>query len=774
MRLLVIAISVAWATAAAAATLQERMQFADGLYSRGLYDLALKEYDGFLREAPDDNANRDAALFRKGECHRRLGDRMAAEKAFRQVFVDFPKSEFRLRAGFRRAEVFLDAGQHAAAVDLFKSVIAEKPEDSLAGACWYYMGLAELRAGKKAEATAALEMVKKNYPASEFGSFALLELGELRARGEGAGDDDVRQALALFKAAAEGGQGTPRVRAEALFQITDLLFRRGDYEKSAEAFRTLLRQYPDDRRVADGRLTAAWAAHNAGLYAEGLTYATAALENAEVARRDEWLYLKANCQRQLGKGNEASATYEELLAAYPESDYAGAARYEQALTLYKMARFRDVLKTLETVKLNDTIKKDVYWLRAEAHAALNEQENAVQYYRLITRDFPKSDRAADAAYRLAHHLQLGEQWKEASRYYMQVAGDFPESELAPQAVFASGFCLDKAGLHAEAARDWAALIERYPKSKYVEDALYQKAMSEVFLERDATADTTLRDLLKQFPKTRFLGDAHYWLGLLAAKQEKWADAEKEYRAALNAKPRAELERETRFQLALTLRNTGKDGEASGIFNALLTSPLRDRFAPTLLHWLAEYGFENHRYQDAEAAARAIIEGQKDPSWQQTGLALLGRALLAQDRTDDAARAFRDALAQKVSTRFGAEAALRLGEIAMKADDAAKALDYYAEAARRASDESLLGVRARAYAGLGQAARAKGDLEGAARYFMSVAILYDDPVLVPACLRDAASVFGQLGRDEDQRKTLDELKRRYPDSKAVEAKEDAHP
>ena len=46
--------------------------------------------------------------------------------------------------------------------------------------------------------------------------------------------------------------------------------------------------------------------------------------------------------------------------------------------------------------------------------------------------------------------------------------------------------------------------------------------------------------------------------------------------------------------------------------------------------------------------------------------------------------------------------------------------------------------------------------------MSVAILYDDAVLVPACLAGAARAFEALGQPDAAKRALDELRRRYPD------------
>jgi TolA-binding protein len=75
----------------------------------------------------------------------------------------------------------------------------------------------------------------------------------------------------------------------------------------------------------------------------------------------------------------------------------------------------------------------------------------------------------------------------------------------------------------------------------------------------------------------------------------------------------------------------------------------------------------------------------------------------------------------------------------------------------------LPVRARAYAGIARALKAQGDLPGAAKHFLSVAVLFDDAVLAPECLYEAAEAFRLSGRKADAAKVTDELLERYPQS-----------
>jgi TolA-binding protein len=740
----------------AALTEADRLEFADGLYARGMYDLAVKEYEAFLRDFPA-AAKADAAYFRLGESYRQLGNGIAAEKALRKVFNDYPRSAFRIRAGFRRASLFLDSGLYDSAVDLYQRVLVEKPPDDIACASLYFLSEALLKLGNSGDAVKALEQLGQRFAGTEFHSYGLLKLGEIHAR-----EGREAQALECFAKAAEK-PGSARVGAEALFQSAEIEFRRKDFKKSAETYARLLSAYPQDRRSAEAKMQAAWAAHNAGLYAEALQVAGGALKAGAGGQEAEWLYLKANCERQLVKNDEAAATYADMLNRFPASPFAGAAAYERALALYRAGKFAEAVEAARGLKPSAALQKDVYWLLAESNSALGREDEAIQYYRLLLRDFPKSDLADDANFRLAHHLRRRGKLEEAARHYGAVAADFPDSPLAPQALFASAVCLAQLDKHEEAVRDLGALLLKYPADALAEEALYQKAMGEARLERDADAQATLEALLKKNPRSRFAADALYWRGLIRSKLGRNAEAEADLRLALGSNPRDELARDAEYRLAVVLQATGKADEAAALAEKLLKTAYAAKLPPEMLRWLSEYRYDAKQYDAAAAAASALAGRDQAPAWQQAAWCLAGRALLAKGDGDGAKSAFGKSLAAGATTGFAADAALRLGDLAMKAGDSDGAETLYRRSAEISTDDQWLAVRANATAGLGRVAKAKADLATAARFFMSVAVLYDDAALVPECLYEAADAFGRLGRADDSRKAAAELRERYPDS-----------
>lgn len=749
---------------------QERMQFADGLYTRDMYEMAAKEYASILEAFPQGD-QRDAATFRMAECMRLQGDVEAAGQLYSRVVVEYKTGPFRLRAAYRRARLYMDDGDFESAAAHFNVIVRETPPADLKAASLYYLGESLHKTGAVDQADAAFARVLKEHPGSMFYAYALMQRGDIHRdkwiaaveAGTEAADKHAELALGFFEKVLER-PGTDRTAAEALFQLAEIHFRQKNFERSSERYRQLLTRFPADERSAVARLQAAWSASNAGLYAQAVALADKALADSDSTEaKDEWLYLKANAERQLLQSHDAVISYLKLLAGHPDSRFAESARYELAVAYFKMGKYEDSVRHAECVRMTPSLRSDVCWLLAEAYAALDRGAEATQYYRMVMREAAGSDRARDATYRLAHQLQKQEAYREAAELYRTVVTTYPRDPLAPQAAYAAAFCLSRAEAHDEAARDWRTLATDYPDHELVQDALYQKAMSEIRLERREDAVASLGELLRRFPESRFGADAWYWKGMLLREQEKFAAAEEALRNAMDGASRDELRREATFQLGLVLQKLDRQEDAAGLLQELLASPLSGKFPPALLEWLSTHYSEQQIHAKAAAAAELLVKSAKEPAWLQAGWVLLGRAEMARGNNEQAQLAFKEALEADVNTRYAPEAALRLGDLALAGKDGRAADAYFRLASDKASPESELGVRARAFFGLGRAAELRKSDEEASRYYMSVAILYDHSDLVPESLYCAAGAFARLGRDDERRKAIGELAARYPES-----------
>ena len=741
--------------------LADRLQLADGLFRRSLFELAAREY-ATLAVTPGVNGL-DNVLFRLGECYRRLKKLPEAEAVYKRLAETFPASPNAPRAQLQRALILMEVGGgslEGASASFEKLADASVPPEVRAAAL-YHWGETLERQNRPAEALVRYEQLGKEYADTDYGMYSGLRTAWLLTKS--GKPEDRRRALGLYLDLAHKAKDT-KVVEEASFFAAQVSLLDERFEESANLFQALRTKFPQSPRVAESALSAGWANYYAGRYKEGAEVLDLVIGNLQHPVREEVLYVKANCLRQLEQRSPAVALYAKQLAEFPEGRLVKQAWYEMLSTLYTDGKYQEVLRASAQMQTPfEEHADDVYWMNAESAIAVQQPEVAVQNCRLLVDKCPKSPFVKDALYRLGWLLQKQEAWESASSWFLQVAERFPEDPLAAKALYASGVCRSRLGQSDAALRDWTALLTRFPGSEEVAETLYQKAMEELRTKNPRAVGATLDERMRRFPDDARKAEVLYWRAAVCRQMDDPVEAEKYFRACLAATPTKEFEREAMLELGLILQQVGRKDEAAELFQKLLDAPITDKLGADRLAWLAEFQLEQKRPDAAAKAANTLISLKPDKGWLQTAWTVLGRVHRSKGERDPAIHAFTEALNTGASTAYGAEAALRLGELLTEAGKFEEASEHLNDAASRASTRDLLGLRAHAYAGLARNAEQKGDDEAALRYYMSVGILFDDATLVPEALHKAAALLDKLGRAAEAQAMREELKARYPAS-----------
>jgi len=740
---------------------KDRQQFADGLFRRSLFDLAAREYAA-LSEMPD-ASGMDAVLFRLGECYRRTKRLPEAESAYKRLIEQYPKSPNAPRAQLQRALILLESGGGAVeqAAQAFSKLAGPDVPADVRSAALYHWGDALEQLKRPAEAQTRYEQLCKEFAETDYGMYAGLRLAWILSQTDK--PDDRRRAMGIYLDLAHQAKDA-KVAEEACFFAAQAAFAEARYEESASLFQMLKTKYPSSPRIAESALMSAWANFYAGRYKDGSDCLDVVIGNAQHPAREEILYVKANCLRMLEQRAAAVAVYDQQLSAFPNGRLAKMAQYEKVSALYGDGKYEDVLKVSAAfVDPPEKVLDSLYWMNSEAAIALQRTDVAVQNCRLLAEKCPKSPFVKDALYRLGWLSQKQEAWASASSWFLQVAGRFPGDPLAAKALYASGVCQARLGQSEAALRDWTALLTQYPSSDMASETLYQKAMEELRTKNARAAGVTLDERMRLFPEDARKAEVLYWRGSIFRQLGDLSEAERLFRACLASAPSKDFERESMLELGMILQQIGRKGEAAELFQKLIDAPIAEKLGADRLAWLAEFQLEQKHLDAAAQAANVLIGLKADKGWTQTAWTLLGRVYRAKGERDPAMHAFGEALATGASTAYGAEAALRLGELKSESGKYDEASKYLDDAAMRASSPELLGLRANAYAGLARNAELKGDSEAALRYYMSVGILFDDASLVPEALSKAASLLDKCGRVDEARAMREELKARYPDS-----------
>ena len=750
---------------------EDRRVFADALFSREMYKQASEEYARLIRDFPD-APELDRSYFRMGEALRLIGKNDLAERAF---LVAVKKGgEYKLRSLFKRAALFLEMGQTDAAVELFAQLLNEKLTPDIHEYSLYYYGEALTDVGRHVEAAEQLEKLISTYPKSSMTAYAKLSLGRIYAL---PGEANKLELSRKYLKEATVDPPTPRIGAEALFLLARAEFTAGNYKEASNYFSEMEKKYPDDMRLAESRLQAAWAYSNAGLYDAAAKSCEAAL-NSEAAKdmtnevRSEYMYIRAGAEFQLLRYEEAIVWYKKVREAAPNGPLASAAQYQAALSAFRLAKHDEAMEALSPILADAEFRERALWLMAEAAVGKKNSSVAIQYYKLLVTEFPDGPYAPDALYRLGHQLVLAEAPAEASVYFLQLASKYPESALAPKSLFASATSLEKADRGETALRDWEEYIKRYPNDEGMPEALFRKASVEMQLDRKTEALATLDSLLQKFPKTPRVPDAHFWRAQLLREKNSLKDAEAALRASLATNPSDDIKREARFSLAMVLLQGGREAEAAVIFQELVDDPIRAKFTPQQFAWLSDYQFRKKDYENSAKTASLLVEQTEDKTWEQAGWTLVGKALRASGKNDEAEAAFRKAVEIETPSQSLAQATLWLAEILLEKGKAKEAEAFFRIAVARASAPELQPYRIYAYAGLGHSALAEGRREDGVKYLMTVSLLYKDEALLPPIMAETVALLDEIGLKDEAARIRSELIRIYPNSQ--EAKNIASP
>ncbi len=734
-------------------TADDRRRLADGLHARGLHDMALVEYREFLAAFPSD-PQRTLVLYRAGESARRLNLEAEAMAYFTQaVEVGADANDVAVqRARLRLADLHLRAERFPLARAQAEALLAMNPGADLAAPALYNLGQAAYRLGDAAAGRKAFDDLVARYPENVFAVHAALALARQETRDPEARKAWYRQALRNAPSAD--------TEVEALWGLATLEVELGRTAEAAEQFKRLWLRHPDSARVRGGLLHIAWSLMQAGRHAEALDVAADTSEARKREQADTWFYLEGTSLRMTGAEEKAIEAYRRLLREHPGSRLRSAAAYDLAVLHSQRKEHHEVLPLARDLSEVSDRREDALWLLAESARMSGNNPEAATYYTRLIREVPKGTRLADARYNLAV-LGQADKPAEAAEAFLRFAGLHAADPRAATALLTAGGLWAGAGKGEEAAMAWERLLQNHPTDPRAPAVRLQCGLLRMRGGKATEAMAHFQAYVALVPSPEREGEAHYWLGILHEEAGDGAAAEIAYKAALaRAGLAADLAAKARFRLGLILRRENRDADALAAWLPLLEDAGQARMLPDgLLVWILQTLQSQNGGAGVETVARAMADPARPSVVREVGFYALARS--SRDPTV-AMKAWQEGLALGSESADAAEASLALGRLLLSRKEADPAEARFSFAARLASTLDRGDLQARALQGMGDVQAERGNWAEAARLYMGVAVLWDDPVVTPRCLRSAADAFTRAGQADAAAAAAKELRERYPD------------
>src|SRR5205807_4236923 len=116
---------------------RRQLEYANALFTRKLYDLAIPEYQKYLDDYPG-ASGRPNAYFSLGECYRNLNKPSSARTNFQKVLNDYAESEFAGPAAYALAAIAFAQKNYADALPLFHRSATKSKDASVALSARYF------------------------------------------------------------------------------------------------------------------------------------------------------------------------------------------------------------------------------------------------------------------------------------------------------------------------------------------------------------------------------------------------------------------------------------------------------------------------------------------------------------------------------------------------------------------------------------------------------------------------------------------------------------
>ena len=742
---------------------QRQLNYANALFGRKLYDLAVPEYEKFLGLYPN-SSDRATALFYMGQAYRALNRTTAARTSFQTVLRDFPDSELAGPASYGLAEISFNEKDYASALPLFHRAAAKVKASALALSARYFEARCLENLDRKDEARDVYQQVIEVKNPNPYRDDSRLAVGSIFLANGRKGD-----ALKQFEALA-GETSKAALKAEAtvragLVALDLAQSEKGKPDKAMTAKATALlqkgRALPEAGRwsgiAAVGLLRLEY---QAGQYAQAVADYQKSKDQVPEEVRPEMMLLAGNSQRQLGHFKEAQAIYRQIIQKYPSRDEAKDARYQRLIGLYNAndPALRDEID--EFIKDNPEGERtdQAKLLKAEALYKERDFAAAATLYAGLRDSKLSAKLRAESAFKLGWcFVQTKEPDKaiDAFAYFLQA---FPDHPQVPSALAQRALAYQEGKQYERARSDLEQLLTSYPKAREREAALQQKALILGQTDDAKGMTATFQQLLKEFPKSAAAAQAHYYIGKSAfeAKDYETAIAEmntarqlnqeqygtpaalrimssyfylkqrdalaKEVNQFYEASPNGQVPAEILEWLGIEFYNAKDYAAAAKYLTALSKAGNVSSVKPDFWFYLGDAQMKLNQPADAEASLQKFLETTNDPAAKAKALLALGAAKIGAHKPDDAQKIAEEIMTLQPEGRVNAQARLLAGDVEME----------------------------------------RQQFEDAGKAFMSVALLYDDPEITPQALAKAAKAYEKAGKPDEAQRASAQLHQKYPD------------
>lgn len=637
--------------------------------NNGAFELAIEEWQAFLRRHPQDPLAPKARHY-LGVCQVQVKEFAAAEQTLATLLKEHPQFELREEALFQLGTAQYAQGMgggaegYRRAAATFAELVSGFPQGKYAEDALFYQAEALYALGEKAEAARLYQQHRQRFAPSKRGAEVLYALG---------------------------------VAQEEL----------GQTAAAGQTYAAFLQAYPRHTLAAEVKLRRAETLLSGGEVAQAARLFAEVAETKGFAAADQALARQAYCLARLEQFAQAGAAYARLATTFPQSPLAAEATLSAGRCYFRADDAAAARQWLEkAMQLPGTPASEAaHWLcrlllkkgqpaeaaqlAAKARAAAGtspfaaqlaldeaealfelpgQQSQALDLYVGFVRQYPQHELAPQALYHAAYAALVLKRYEEAVQHARAMEAQHAGHPLSAEAGYVAAEALTQLGRFGEAAAQLRSLLERFgghPQSTnwrlrlglvtylmkdYAQtlqtlgplvselkdrgqraEALFVIGACHLQREAPDLAVQALTAALEADPRWRRADEARLLLARAEARRGQRDKARRHLQRLFDEFPRSSVQDEALFRLGELFEADGQRDRARELFQRITQQYPQSTFAPYAWYALASEHLRQQAYEQASAAFTSLLSQFKDHPL--TAEALFGRALCRRQLQD---------------------------------------------------------------------------------------------------------------------------------------------
>jgi tetratricopeptide (TPR) repeat protein len=433
-------------------TLLGEAYFANNEYSR-----AIDAFEAAEQITGLDPAIKRQARFQRGWVMFQNQVFDAAQPIFEQVYTEDPSGRLAGEALFWSADSWYNMERYERAATQFELFLRNFPNHEFAGAAQYSLGWSYFRMGNYEKAIEPLRKFLEEYEAPPIALFPYDIDTKLRLGDSYYAMRQYREALRYYEQAIGLNPGGDY----ALYQVANSYYRADQTYEAVQAFRRLLRQFPDSRLREQTMYNIGYIYFLAGNFSQaieeferlirlyrGSNWAARAQYNIGDAHYNAGEYEKAAAAYQLvldnyprspliieavngiqyamlAAGNEdaSSDALEAFIRQNPQAGTADMLRFRQAEFLLRTADYAAAIEAFrDYLRITNSTRNvpEAWYNLADAYRQLNDMDAAINAYQTLINDHGNSGRAESAMLNLGSIYYSKNDYQKSLEFYNQL------------------------------------------------------------------------------------------------------------------------------------------------------------------------------------------------------------------------------------------------------------------------------------------------------------------------------------------------------------------